>query len=169
MTQSASVSQLGSEFNNFLYAPIGEDRNGMLLSVLSALARLDIDPWQEAAKLAALSGKVATERLTALIAALPDEPSEHRDSGRIATRLIALLPREANSNVPSRETSLGAGATTNSWPAIYFISYAIFMMAIIWSGQFVIASRQPPAQINNAHTLASRTVSPQVPLADSGK
>ena len=52
MTATASVSRLGSEFDDFLYAPIGEDRNGMLLSVLSALARLDIDPWQEAAKLA---------------------------------------------------------------------------------------------------------------------
>jgi hypothetical protein len=43
-------AQLGPEFENFLFAPIGEDSNGMVLSVLSALARLDIDPWQEAAK-----------------------------------------------------------------------------------------------------------------------
>ena len=50
MTYSASVSRLGSEFDDFLFAPIGADRIGMLLSVLSALARLDIDPWQEAAK-----------------------------------------------------------------------------------------------------------------------
>jgi hypothetical protein len=48
MTYSGSASRLGSEFDDFLFAPIGEDRNGMLLSVLSALARLDIDPWQEA-------------------------------------------------------------------------------------------------------------------------
>jgi hypothetical protein len=35
MARSASVSALGSEFDDFLFAPIGEDRNGMLLSVLS--------------------------------------------------------------------------------------------------------------------------------------
>lgn len=40
-----------SEFNAFVFAPIGEERNGMLLSVMSALARRDIDPWQEAARL----------------------------------------------------------------------------------------------------------------------
>jgi hypothetical protein len=37
-----------AEFDNFLYASIGADRNGMPLSVLSALARLDLDPWEEA-------------------------------------------------------------------------------------------------------------------------
>ena len=32
MTHSSAVFGLGSEFDNFLFAPIGEDRNGMLLS-----------------------------------------------------------------------------------------------------------------------------------------
>jgi hypothetical protein len=37
-----------SEFGAFLFASIGEESNGMALSVISALARLGIDPWQEA-------------------------------------------------------------------------------------------------------------------------
>ena len=53
---------LGTEFDDFLFAPIVEDRNDMPLSVLSALARLDIDPWQEADKLARLPGETATQR-----------------------------------------------------------------------------------------------------------
>jgi hypothetical protein len=167
MTHSSTVSSLGSEFDDFLFAPVGEERNGMLLSVLSALARLDIDPWQEAAKLADLPGETATQRLTSLIAALPDETSAHRDSGRIATRLIALLPSRFRSNIPSRATSLGAGALPKSWSVIYVISYGIFMMAL-WGSQYIIANRQPPTQIDNARTSASSTVSPQVPMADSG-
>jgi hypothetical protein len=51
MTPAASVLFVGSEFNDFLYAPIGVERNEMPLSVLSALARLNIDPWGEAAEL----------------------------------------------------------------------------------------------------------------------
>jgi hypothetical protein len=43
MSGSVRMSPLGSEFDSFLYAPIGEDGNGMPLSVLSALARLDVD------------------------------------------------------------------------------------------------------------------------------
>ena len=81
MTHSVSASHLGSEFDDFLFAPIGEDRNGMLLSVLSALARLDLDPWQEAAKLAGLPGETAIQRLASLIAGLPDGPSMHQDPG----------------------------------------------------------------------------------------
>ena len=75
----------------------------MLLSVLSALARLDIDPWQEAAKLARLPGETATQRLAALIAELPDEPSADPDPVTIAARLIALLPRPTDRNIPSRK------------------------------------------------------------------
>lgn len=94
MTHSAFASFLGSEFNDFLFAPIGEERNGMLLSVLSALARLDVDPWQEAAELARLPGEAATERLASMIAALPDGPSAPSDPRTIAARLVALLPRD---------------------------------------------------------------------------
>ena len=70
MTHSASPSVLGSEFDAFLFAPIGEDKNGMLLSVVSALARLNVDPWQEAAQLAGLPGDTATRRLASLIASI---------------------------------------------------------------------------------------------------
>ena len=48
------MSSLASEFDNFLLAPIGDDNNGMQLSVLSALARLNVDPWEQAATLALL-------------------------------------------------------------------------------------------------------------------
>jgi hypothetical protein len=47
MTRAATMSLPEAEFNDFLFAPIGEDSNGMLVSVLSGLARLDVDPWQE--------------------------------------------------------------------------------------------------------------------------
>lgn len=60
MIRSTSVSVLGSEFDDFLFAPIGEDKNDMPLSMLSALARLDIDPWQEAAELSRLPEETAT-------------------------------------------------------------------------------------------------------------
>jgi hypothetical protein len=70
MTHSASASVLGSEFDAFLFAPIGEGRNGMLLSVISALARLNVDPRQEATQLAGLPGDTATRRLASLIASI---------------------------------------------------------------------------------------------------
>ena len=73
MTHAALSPLIGPEFDEFLGALIGEDRNGTTLTVLSALARLDVDPWHEATSLARMSREAAPERLTALIDALPRE------------------------------------------------------------------------------------------------
>lgn len=79
MTRCTSLSPLGPEFDDFLFAPIGEDKNGLMLSVLSLLVRLDVDPSQEANILAELPGETATQRLASLIASLPDGPSAYPD------------------------------------------------------------------------------------------
>jgi hypothetical protein len=167
MTRSASVSHFGSEFDDFLFAPIGEERNGMPLSVLSALARLDVDPWQEAAKLALLPGETATQRLTSLIAALPERPSAHTDLGTIAAGLIALLPRRATSDTPSREASLRVGRTIDFPTIICLILVNATFLAFMAGAQWVAASHQPPAQIDKA--AASSTASPQLPQQQVGQ
>jgi hypothetical protein len=93
MIHAALAPRIGREFDPFLFAAIGEDRHGQLLSVISALARSDLDPWQEAVGLARMSRDVATTRLSRLIAALPGEPTSDRSVDAIASELIALLPR----------------------------------------------------------------------------
>jgi len=92
MTPATSVSFFRSEFDDFLHAAIGADRNESPLSVLSALARLDLDPWREAAELSQLPKGVAAARLERLIARLPRGRGDEADLGAIADRLIALLP-----------------------------------------------------------------------------
>jgi hypothetical protein len=74
LTSPTSVSQFRSEFDAFLHAPVEERTDGPLLSVISVLARLDIDPWQEAANLARMSRDKAAWRLAALIKTLPGWP-----------------------------------------------------------------------------------------------
>ena len=88
MTAAASVSFFRPEFDDFLYAPIGADRGEMPLSVLSALSRLNVDPWREAAELSELPKGVATQRLASLIARLPDGRWPLADARAIADRLI---------------------------------------------------------------------------------
>lgn len=102
MTHKARFSLLPSEFDAFLFEPIGEEANGMLLSVLSALARLDVDPWQEASKLACLPAEIATQRLASLIAALPHGVAAHSESQKIAAHLMTLLPGRASSKIVLR-------------------------------------------------------------------
>ncbi|MEO9168020.1 MAG: hypothetical protein ABI230_06435, partial [Aestuariivirga sp.] len=62
MARSLTSPLLGPQFNDFLFAPVGAEKNGMLLSVVSALARLDLDAWQETANLVRLPRAAATER-----------------------------------------------------------------------------------------------------------
>jgi hypothetical protein len=52
MARSAGAAVFRSKFEAFLLASIGEDSNdnGLQLSVLSALARQNVDPWEEAAQ-----------------------------------------------------------------------------------------------------------------------
>ena len=51
------------EYGDFLYAPIVVGDHESHLTVLSALSRLDLDPWKEAAELSALPKDTAAGRL----------------------------------------------------------------------------------------------------------
>ena len=57
--------------DRFLPATVGIERGGMNLSVLSMLARLDRDPWAEAARLARLPRAAAAASLADAIANMP--------------------------------------------------------------------------------------------------
>jgi hypothetical protein len=105
---------LGPEFDAFLFAQVDEESSGRLLSVLSALARLDVDPWREATELARMPRESANQRLTSLIAALPAAPAGRLPAATIADRLIRLLPRATPSLVASRDGSLRANRTPTS-------------------------------------------------------
>jgi hypothetical protein len=92
MTSRASSSRMNPELDDFLFAPIREERNGMVLSVISGLTRLDIDPWTEAARLSALPKAIAAQTLAPIIARLAEGGAELFDAREIADRLIKLLP-----------------------------------------------------------------------------
>ncbi len=72
----------------------------MTLSVLSALSRLNVDPWLEAAELSELPKDTAALRLASLIARLPGGRWAQGDCEVIANRLIELLPRGSRSKCP---------------------------------------------------------------------
>jgi len=118
---------LGTEYNDFLFAPIGEDSNGNFLSVLSALVRLDVDPWQEAADLARLPFDAAVKRLSVLIMALPDQLSAHRDSGTIAARVIALLPPSRAASSIGPQDTVGGLDHRMLWVGLLGLTAAIML------------------------------------------
>lgn len=92
MGSSKSFSPQNVEFNAFLFASVGDEKNGMALTVMSALARLGFDPWNEAGRLAGLSRAGAAKALARMIAKLPAGDWQVSDLSDIASRLARLLP-----------------------------------------------------------------------------
>jgi hypothetical protein len=165
MMRAAPACGLRPEFDTFLFASIGEDGNGMQLSVLSGLARSNLDPWQEAAKLAELPGKTAVERLTSLIETLPGKAWARPDARAVATRLIALLPRTLAGNVAAGQTpdSLGEMIRSRSW-WVYFL-----LMVLVFGSQILIASQQPSPAAHQADVTSVDEVAPPQPPIQSGQ
>lgn len=83
------------DFGPFLFAPVWVESSGRTLTVLLALARLKLDPWDEAQRLAEMTRPDAAHSLarslTVLWLGVPWIMPQPR---RIAARLVALLPAE---------------------------------------------------------------------------
>lgn len=92
MPLPARFALLSSVYNEFLFAPVGEEANSGTLTVLSALTRLELDPWAEAARLAAVPETAARDALAGLIQRIPGELRSPAEAAAVASRLIALLP-----------------------------------------------------------------------------
>jgi hypothetical protein len=138
-------AMLRKDFDEFLLAPVGVDASGMPLTLLSLLARLGIDPWEEAAELAHLSREPAMQRLASRLEAMPNGPASAADTVNIATRLIALLhrspPRKAA--LPEESRPHNAAKTLKSGKvALYWLIGLIFLLVAQWA----LSSRpaQPP-------------------------
>jgi hypothetical protein len=129
MTASASVSvsNLTLEFDKFLFARIDKNSEEAPLSVLSVLARLGLDPWEEAARLAQLPRLAAAKRLASMIAAIPGAPPAYLDARTVSDRLISLLPaRPAVTALPRLEASVRSRSTL--WFAVLIILAALLLV-----------------------------------------
>jgi hypothetical protein len=159
-------SLLNSEFNDFLFAPIGEERNEMPLSVLSALTRLGIDPWQEAARLTQLPKEPATRSLASMIEALPGGRWAASDSGTIAARLVQLLPSRNNAKAPSNAQAPSIATNSSLRQMIRSLAIMWLIYAVMWGAVLMIpANRALPSAMNHTGTHLNNAVSPpQVPL-----
>jgi len=118
---------LGSEFNPFLFALIGAEQSGRPLSVVSALARLDLDAWAEAANLSRLPRDIAAHKLSVLLDKFTDVPRIVQDSGAIATRLIALLPNRAPAHAGALTRHPRLTARTTAAAAAILIAVALLI------------------------------------------
>jgi hypothetical protein len=149
-TPAAIFSLQNSEYRAFLYAPIGDGENGMVVTALSALARVGVDPWQEAATLARMPKDAASQRLSSIISGLPNGQWAQSDAGRIAAGLIALLPTPKSALAPLRGTPIWKRPMSLRVAAIVFL-------ILLDAGVFLVLRSHDPAPAIDVGYGASST------------
>src|SRR5580704_15227172 len=127
------VNKVGStssnaDFERFVYADVATEPNGMELSVLSALSRRGLDPWQEAQRLAQLPPFAAADGLARILRSVPAVQALRLDVKVIAERLVALLPVERT--VTGGQFPSKLAATTMQVPR----GLTLVMMGAIFGG-----------------------------------
>lgn len=116
-----------TEFDRFLYASVGKDRNGSVVTVLSTLARLGFDPWNETAVLVSLGQNAARVRLALLLSKSCDVPALEWNHRNVAQELSLLLPASPLSPAPTR----AAFVTTIMLRQSSWVIWAIFLIALL--------------------------------------
>jgi hypothetical protein len=120
---------LSPAFDSFLCAHVedAQPEQGMSTSVMSALSRAGLDPWREAARLAALPRHAAVRSLASVLGRLPNVAD---GSEAAAERLVALLPDPARVAEAVREeapSGVVQGAASR-WVIVALIVAAMIAM-----------------------------------------
>jgi hypothetical protein len=119
----SSRSRITEALDPFLLESVGVEENGMKVSVLSTLARLGLDPWEEAGRLAVLPKKAAIAVITGHLSLKGD--------ALIAVRLAERLPEASKAPRDRRPMDSGHGMVRRNpllWLAFWLVSCLFFMI-----------------------------------------
>ena len=136
------------DLDDFLFAPVGEERDGIPLSVISALTRLGIDPWDEATRLSSLERREAVDQLVLTIVRLPGmSRSEALD---IALDLVELLPTSSSTRGPAevRRSGRRKSAPSRAFWLICLLLVAAALVSLVANGELPFGSHrqsEPPS------------------------
>ena len=150
---------LRTDFDAFLYAAIADDANGMPLTMVSALARRGVDPWDEAADIAAMSRDSATEKVSSLLSGVPHGPLPGADTATLAARLVELLhskPKKVTANAPL------APPTATSPRVVFALQsrrtkwaiYSLVALTVLFVGQWALSDRHAAASTDTSVPVA---------------
>ncbi len=126
-----------SDLNPFLYADVGTELNGSTLTMLSVLARLDQDPWIEAARWARLPKAAAVECLVSIIDGIPLSPGGASSTRVTAARLVMLLPATewrpglVTASLPTQTTARAFGTSLGVTDLPRWLPMAVLACALV--------------------------------------
>jgi len=136
MAHPQDASFAPSELDGFLYADIDQEPNGMPLTVLSLLARSEVDPWGEARRLSALPDAAAiscmADRIRLSSARFRNRPDLLQP---LAATLVARLPGH-KPHKPVQAGRITEGDVLSS-PVLIFVGYVAFCIAAALAAKFL--------------------------------
>ena len=119
--------------------------------MISALAQLGLDPWDEASRLSSLAKQEAVERLAGLILRLPGTRRASSEARQIAVGLIDALPTHNGPPGPvekiwrPEQQNIAPGKTF--WLICLALAMAAFILMRTQSG-VLSGNPQPPSTAN---------------------
>ncbi|HXP05887.1 MAG TPA: hypothetical protein VN808_17345 [Stellaceae bacterium] len=132
---------LRPDLDEFLFATVGEEIDGMPLSVISALTRLGLDPREEAGRLSSLSASEAGEQLARLIAELPGFFRPLGEAREIANGLVGLLPTLEETRASAPQVQIRARhripmlpKSSQLWVVCFVLGAAVLVSALAHGG-----------------------------------
>lgn len=132
--QRLELHHPGIAYEPFLFASLGDDGNGAPLAMASILGRMKLDPWSEAALLAAMPAEAAATRIASLIEAVPRQSAKLTDFAALAAGLVKLLPARATPAAPITaitDATFSGDAIKMSRPISYLTWLAIFCILLL--------------------------------------
>lgn len=179
MEHRPGLSTLSASYNDFLFATICDEANGMRLSVLSALARLNVDPWEEATRLAAMPKAIAERTLVSMFGPASGRSWNAPEADATAARLVRLLPDPSQAATMAEGLANGQAATgpstkTAAQRATYWwvwIGFALMMSfmtphheAATTSPGMASSETSAPAALQKTAPAVSSNMSAPAPL-----
>ena len=157
-----------SDLNPFLFAEVGTERSGMALTVVSVIARLGEDPWDEARRLSALPKSAAANCLAQIIAQMPASPWDPAEAAAIASRLIPLLPANSRISRPGVASPI-RGLAGAGWVRAVLLYGALCgllaLNALVQNANVASRRTVTPAATHESHAVASPVMRADVPGA----
>jgi hypothetical protein len=119
------------DFEDFLFADIGTQPNGLPLTVLTLFARAGVDPWSEAEQLSQMSSVAAVSYMISEINRAPALYRSNVDVTQLAKGLVARLPAH-ESTTPIDVSIAGSGFEGLPMMALMMMFYAIMAFGVLF-------------------------------------
>jgi hypothetical protein len=127
------------------------------LTVLSALAQANVDPWQEAARLSAMPKVTAGKALVSMFDRIPGRDWSPSEEATIAARLVELLP--------PRGRRMESPTTTRAGLSVPLLLVWLTWVSIAIAMSIMSVPRHPTATVDSGVPLHPVQRLPQIVTA----